>query len=248
MNVYENLINSELDKNITADARAWLKKYWKEYQREVSRKKTISFWDFKPRSITQLQWYYWTVSHRFAVMLAAIKQLEDTLVFVSHFPKTAVFRKKGIPYHRYIRYHIENSYIRIVSFFDRLLMLVNAILRMGLPDKSIKYELLIEMEQVTTARLKKPLENFYKQLSKHRKIRNQIVHQREYDDPELREVEILELVKKKLSNKIVRLYCRVATEDINNILKKIESNCMEIFNLLLPIYQQVRTKLDPNIK
>jgi hypothetical protein len=128
-----------------------------------------------------------------ASLLTVCSQLDHTVQLLSG------YRASQTPdnYSRldHIVYHLENHLIRVVMVPDRVLLLVNDVFRIGLPEKECKQSTVIDNLRVRNT----PVRDYYRELEKYiqpyRTQRNIIVHGSKYTDPDIERLDLLYIIQ-----------------------------------------------------
>lgn len=129
-------------------------------------------------AITVGQRYQVDVFQRASAVLDCVYQLEDIRKFIKRFPSPRKYEKEGISQYRWIEYHYSFFAVTLVSMQDTALILVNAVFRLGNPDKSCRAGLIKKNEWVRNSGVNKSLDKLECIVSPHRPIRNSYVHRR----------------------------------------------------------------------
>lgn len=115
-----------------------------------------------------------------------ISDLKATVVMISSYPKkkpvAKIFSRS-----EYIIYHLEYYYLSIIAIYDRLLHLINFLYNLGLKDKHVKKEIILENKNVDK-KIIKMMNELDKKISGIREIQNKIKHKSKYVDAELAQI------------------------------------------------------------
>ena len=129
-------------------------------------------------AITESQSYQVDVFQRANAVLDCVYQLEDIRKFIKRFPSPRTYEKEGISQYRWIEYHYSFFVVTLVSMQDTALILVNAVFRLGNPEKSCRAEIIKKNECVRNSGVNKRLDKLEAIVSPHRPVRNSYVHRR----------------------------------------------------------------------
>ena len=137
-----------------------------------------------------------------AVLLAAaevnttLTQLDQTTIFVANFRSTVKLKTHEIDRFDHIVYHLENFLIRITGCLDRCLVLVSTALDLGNEPEDCSYRLIRKNKHVKGSRVLGPLGEINGVIKPYSKQRNAVAHRKRYYEPELRNLEMLSLVRR----------------------------------------------------
>lgn len=99
----------------------------------------------------------------------------------------------------YILYHMEYFYINIIGLYDRMLHLVNFTYELGLSDRYVQKDIIVNNNKVDN-KVKKFLKEFDKKIQAIRTDQNRIKHKDKYYDKQMYEYEIFEMAAKTEEN------------------------------------------------
>lgn len=160
----------------------------------------------------------------------------------------------------YMVYHIENYIIRTNMIMDRALQLVNAVFWLGIPERECRFAVVANNEHVAKTEAGQCLKDLENTLKASRHPRNIIIHQRQYTDDSLEEVEtfyILERIHsedsdseqdsldwsrhfcKRLTDQVVREKRREFSAYNQGILNEVA----KLFASLLPVFRENQARL-----
>ncbi|MFA6275631.1 MAG: Cthe_2314 family HEPN domain-containing protein [Pedobacter sp.] len=94
---------------------------------------------FSPnRELFRHEEYFYGCYLAVAEVYTILRQLDQSAVFLANFRSSKTLKEAKISRFEYIIYHLESHLLRMTGVLDRLLILVNQVLRMGLEDVSCK--------------------------------------------------------------------------------------------------------------
>jgi len=146
----------------------------------------------------------------------------------------------------YIRFMIENFYIRVVSLYDKILRFLNVFFDIGLPEKECRNNTIIKNKKI------KDIEDLYLHLKKidkyingYREVRNIISHVKYYSDENIDNVENYYFFKKidpNLNNKYFENFLKNETdnlvknkkEEFLKIKTELEDLLIDFFKIITP--------------
>ena len=145
--------------------------------------------------------YIIDVFYAISDILNTIDQLEYVPIFLRRFPIRKYYAEEGISHPKYLRYHIENHFIRLSTLSDQIAILVNEIFNLGLPHKKCSIELLLEIKHLKNTEILKLLKSLRKGIQGVKTIRNDIIHRGIFVDKEFSEIEKIHLIYEDVETK-----------------------------------------------
>jgi hypothetical protein len=184
-----------------------------------------------------------------------MEQLQQSPLFLSNFRSTESLKKNNITRFDHIIYHIESYFFRLTGLLDRLLILTNFCLELGLTNINCKPNVLINnlkgKEGKQAPRIKKISPNLLTQLIKlnniindFREIRNEIAHEKRYIPDYLKYIEMLDISYRSEKDTIKKNEIKKASKKAFDYLVTFEKNKMtdlndEIIKQILMIYNEM---------
>jgi len=138
---------------------------------------------------SKAEYYCLMVGTDLANVLTICQQLEHSILYFSSFSPTRKMRKAGITRQAHLLYCIENYIVRSQSLYDRLLKLVDAVFEIYNPSRRISHELIVGNSHVRHSRIPNALKVLSKALEPYRRERNVIIHERQFLEDDIRELE-----------------------------------------------------------
>ena len=123
----------------------------------------------------------------------------------------------------YIRFQIENYYLRIGMVVDRALQLVNVIFDLGLPRRECKYSAVAKNVDVTATHAPDELDKLRKVVAPYYEERNIISHQSSFYDDELCWVEMYSMLQKsseRESDPVLQRTAYVSKREADEVVKR----------------------------
>lgn len=160
-------------------------------------------------------------------VLETLDDLRSVQVFLKQYPHSKTLKKNKITRTNYAIYHIEVYFLKVASLRDKLAILINDVYQVGLPDKRVTVELLTEMRQLKDAKCITLLQKFSQAIDSIVRQRHIVAHKGKYDDRELTELKLYELVQDKIKNMEFLLRLRTRWY-VQKKLKTFKHNQMEI--------------------
>lgn len=183
-----------------------------------------------PKKLRAEQEYCGYVFRRITELLHTVEDLNYITMFIKGFPNKKALRcitKEG-----YLRYHMENFYIRCFSLLNKLCLLMNEIFLLGLPARFAKPKILYGMRQLKNTRAIKVLEIFERFINHGRQIRNYVDHAGKYEDKKLNEIAMYSLIErcnpekefkyKDVLNFLIKEYITISSQRMQQITTAIE--------------------------
>ena len=159
-------------------------------KRLKAKKRTI----FSPRGVDK---YCADVFMCTAEILDVVESLSHTLIYIRRYPYAKSSKGLGITRDKYLKYFLENYYLRVVSLLDRLCFLIDIVYEIGLPQRSIAFPLIREITYLKNTELINLLDVFEKWLLPFKKNRNIFIHRKGLKCEKLNEIGLYEFLSLK---------------------------------------------------
>jgi hypothetical protein len=144
--------------------------------------------------LTAHEEYMDDVFSRLQSLTKTLEQMEYICLFFRHFPNTIAYKRAKITKARYFQYHLENYIFRASSLLDKIALLVNDTLRLGIPAKDARFDLVMNMKEARKMGISKYMQILKKGFKNIKTTKNLITHQREYRDEELTRLHSISLI------------------------------------------------------
>lgn len=151
---------------------------------------------------------------------------------------------------------IENSIIRVQSIYDRVLILTNRILDLGISNEAINHNSLVTNEHVKRFDLVNKLKAINKVCNDYRLVRNTVIHHDRYTEEQLGMLQLLlnaDYLSKENSGKefmpsgeldaLIDDFLAIKKTDLESYLSKITEKVDLFFDAILPVYTHQKIKL-----
>jgi hypothetical protein len=151
---------------------------------------------------------------------------------------------------------IENSIIRVQSIYDRVLILTNRILDLGISNETINHNSLVTNDHVKSFDLVNKLKSINKVCNDYRLVRNTVIHHDRYTEEQLGMLQLLlntDYLSKENSGKefmpsceldaLIDDFLAIKKTDLESYLSKITEKVDLLFDAILPIYRHQKIKL-----
>lgn len=151
---------------------------------------------------------------------------------------------------------IENSIIRVQSIYDRVLILVNRVLDLGISNEAINHNALVTNEHVKRFDLVSKLKGINKECNEYRLVRNTVIHHDRYTEEQLGLLQLLinadylskeangsEFMPADELQSLIATFLDVTKADLESYLSKITSKVDSLFDSIIPIYNYQKNKL-----
>lgn len=146
----------------------------------------------------EYQFYILRTGNRIAHLLETCHQLEDTILYLSSFSPSIRMKRAGINRHSYLLYNIENFIIRTSTLYDRSLKLVDAVFHLGNHPRECRSNTILKNVHVKRTGVPDRMKVLRKVVDKYSQDRNLIVHHEEYQDSQLRSLEMSSLLQREI--------------------------------------------------
>jgi hypothetical protein len=132
-------------------------------------------------------------------LLNVCDQMSYAVEFLSGFRSRKMPSGEVITRFDYIVYHIENHLIRTNSVLDRVLLLVNIIFQLGVPEKECRFSVIAPNEHIASTPTAGALRAIQKIIEPYQGQRNSVIHRRRLSDENLTPVELYYVFQKSAS-------------------------------------------------
>lgn len=160
---------------------------------------------FSPdRELFRHEEYFYDCYLAVAEIYTIFRQLDQSAVFLANFRSSKALKEANISRFEHIIYHLESHLLRMTGVLDRLLILVNQILRMGLEDISCKsHNMLVSKDNKkgkhapkieAVAGLFDALMEVSAFMDQFRDDRNSVAHSKRLNFEDLRKIEMYHVV------------------------------------------------------
>lgn len=112
-------------------------------------------------------------------------QLTHIPIYIRYYPRLKSYRNNGITKDVYIRYQLENHFIRVSTIIDQVALLINEVYRLGLPVYRCSLDAILENSNTRGTKAAKILKEFKKSSQGIKLVRNRIVHQGAFFDKDI---------------------------------------------------------------
>ncbi|MDY0231148.1 MAG: Cthe_2314 family HEPN domain-containing protein, partial [Candidatus Saccharicenans sp.] len=187
----------------------------------------------KKRKMSPYTQYNTDVFYRLTKILETLDDMRAVQIFLKQYPYAKTLRKHKITRTAYAVYHIEVYFLKVASLKDKLALLINDVYNLGLPDKRVNIGLLSEMKQLKNSPAISLLKRFSNDLDKLVSMRHIIAHRGKYDDRELTEISMYEIVEDKIEPAVfyAKLLTKLYVQKTSKIFKENQVVIEEFLNL-----------------
>jgi len=150
---------------------------------------------------------------------------------------------------------VENAIIRVQSIYDRVLILANNILDLGIDNQFIHHALLVTNENIVRYGLDKPLKKFNKACSDFKAIRNRVIHHDRFTEEQFDQLSLIisadhlakavgrkGIADEDVLNAVIKDYLESKQEELSSYLDGIEARLHELYDVMLPVYSHHKEK------
>ena len=220
-------------------------------------------WDWISKTESKMgdaDWYRYDVFTKQTALISVLDRIVYADAFLENFPAPRTFEKKyEITQYIWIEYHFFHYMVNIVSLFDCLLILTNAVFRIGLKERACKPDTIIKNHWVWQVGFDKYLKEFELITNRYKEIRNIHLHRGKGKNIAqvlnsdtlsfLGMVSFLQLHSEELFTKnIIDAGYKEEVVEIRNRIeedcKEVEEQLSEIFSILLKIYIEKRPTIN----
>lgn len=201
------------------------------------------------RDPTQAEFYCISTGSSLAQLIGICQQMEHSILYFSSFTPTEKMKKNGITRQSHLLYCIENYIIRTQSMYDRVLRLVDKAFCLYNPSHLISHELIISNIHIRHSSIPSKLKSIRKSIKGYYRDRNEIMHEREYLENDLRRLEAYTILATdepyrndkyfKLEIKdLIRQIVKGKTKTFTSVNKNAFNAISELFDELMKKYQE----------
>jgi len=155
---------------------------------------------YKSQKINPKKFIYCrAVQHEVSKVFHTLKTLQTARVLIAEeHPNVTQREGSSIASDTFVRYNIECYFLRLTTYKDQVMQLIDAILELGI-EKGLGYEkrLLKKSEKLQLSEAADVLEGIKKLLLKVQPIRNKLAHEGVYEDTDLLLIEIAKFAREK---------------------------------------------------
>jgi len=160
---------------------------------------------FSPdRELFRHEEYFYDCYLALAEIYTILRQLDQSAVFLANFRSSKALKEAKITRFEHIIYHLESHLLRMTGVLDRLLILVNKVLRLGLEDVSCKSHNMLVSKDNKKAKLAPKIEaiaglfdallEVSTFMDQFRDDRNSVAHSKRLNFDDLRRIEMYHVV------------------------------------------------------
>ncbi|WP_258954612.1 Cthe_2314 family HEPN domain-containing protein [Vibrio coralliirubri] len=155
-----------------------------------------------------------------------------------------------------IKLWVENSIIRVQSVYDRVLIFVNKILDLGIPNDGISHLAITTNDHVKRYGIDSLIKAVNKSCSEYKYIRNTVIHHDRYSEVTLDNLTLLldanhmslangkdELLPESQLNLMVDAYLSTKQSELTSYLDGIEEKVHALYERNIPIYHHMKKVL-----
>ncbi|WP_417500071.1 Cthe_2314 family HEPN domain-containing protein [Methylophaga sp.] len=206
-----------------------------------------------------LDFYIYNCSKALSALTSSVRKSKLSLSMLDS-EVIALVRLEDASKSSYIEYMVENCFIRIQSIYDRVLILVNRILNLGLANESISHNIMVTNDNVKIWGLDSSLKKINKSCNEFRFIRNTVIHHDRYNEEELNKLLLIidadhRLKEAGRESSFDEKEIEAATSDyleikksaLDDYLEKILQNIESLYDELIPLYKYQKIKLRENV-
>lgn len=196
--------------------------------------------------LTEEQNYYYYVFWYMNNLIKAFKRLDNAVKYIGDFPRPKSYLKQEITQYDWIQYHYHMYIVSVVSLYDIVLRLTNAVFRLGLSEKEAKRNTVEDNSWVRSTGVAKLLKALRETAASYTKARHLFVH--EGDLIKLDELDSLDIhciaIKLNIESSFSVGQLKTRSRPIvSNLLSKmstemssLENQITSLFDKLLPIF------------
>jgi Cthe_2314-like HEPN len=186
----------------------------------------------------------------------ALRQILQSSLLLSNYRSTSILEKNGFDRFDHVIYHLENFIFRVVTCFDRCLVLINFTLDLGNEPKECRYELIKKDAHVKKSKVSGPLAEIHSIIKPYKGTRDIVAHRKRYNPKEVHVVEMLYLVGKsgyvtplqqQLTKRETDRFVTQNKEEMLDLSKKLQAAIKRLFDQLKIEFDRKYKLLKPTI-
>lgn len=202
--------------------------------------------------VSPRQYFVVDIMYPIFEILEKLESLNYSSYLINFYPSSKKLRSK-IKRGEYIIYHLEYYLISQISLFDRILHFCNVVYGLGLDDRHVTYDIIINNANVGKD-CKKILKDFYSYLdrSEIRKTQNIIKHKEKLRDKKMDDAYFFEMGSMAANNLkniedvkdleraasiAYKIYLTEKKEKINEEIEKLKEFTIKLFDIFYPIIE-----------
>jgi len=143
-----------------------------------------------PSIKTPYELYIWSCSKALSSLSSSIKKASLSLNLIEFTLINETAQSNEIK-SSYIELVIENSIIRVQSIYDRVLILVNKILNIGLANDSVSHNAIVTNDHTKIWNIDNNLKKLNKLCGDYRLVRNTVIHHDRYSEEQLNQLTLV---------------------------------------------------------
>ncbi|EEW07553.1 hypothetical protein VMB_12140 [Vibrio mimicus VM603] len=155
-----------------------------------------------------------------------------------------------------IQLWVENSIIRVQSIYDRALILVSRVFDLGLANESMSHNTIVCNEHIKRHGVDNLMKAVNRKCNEYRFVRNSVIHHERYSEEALDNVTLFlqashlsvenggeAILEQRILDRIVEEYLGTKKDELTKYLDEIEAKLNELYDALIPIYDQKKEQL-----
>lgn len=155
---------------------------FKRYLKKKKQSKKYLKWN---PQLTNEQTYHNEVFYYMNNTIEAFDKLRQIPYFIKRFRNSPTYKKEGITLHKWVHYHYSNYIVTVVSLYDTILLLINAVFLIGLKPRDCTHSTIIDNRRIAGLDVKGAVNELNKIVKPYREPRNRFIHRFQFANLEL---------------------------------------------------------------
>jgi len=208
----------------------------------------------QPVKRSEAERYFWSVLFYMTMLRHSFHRLEQIRTYLTHFRILKQYKEASITRATYIEYHRTNHAIILVGISDIALILTSNVLRLGLPERQCRSEIITQNRWVRNSGIGKILQELNSAVEPLREPRHLYLHRGYPRDSELlyylRGMEIIsradtssKMVSPSLTERMYRAQVSRILSEIGGQEEPVFNAATELLTGLHPVYKSCKQKM-----
>lgn len=179
-----------------------------------------------------------------------LQKLNQAIIYLTNYRVTPSLKKEGINRFSHIEYHLENYFIRTQSVYDKMLVVLNEVFRLGNAEENCIPKTIFTDSRLQGNRIISLMKDLRKILNKFRGPRDEIIHRiRYYREDKLARVGNLYIIGesdiKSISPADFKIMRTIITNEyLKNKKRELNKTNNAILNIIEKIFDEVVIEFD----
>lgn len=202
------------------------------------------------KKLTVSELYIADVAHYLFNISNIVDQLSQISVYIEHYPNLKAYENNGITKDEYLKYHLQNYFIRTSTIIDQIAILVNEVYRLGLTPYRCSVEAILDNSNIKDLKIARLIKSLNKAVGGIKAVRNKFVHRGIFDDKDILDLATYIFLNEQREEELIpesqinQLHKKIIQDKINLI----SSNNEAVIKYVLAIYDLLLEPFESNYK